>query len=729
MLRKENIAMLLSKFRLWAVKHQVLMRSLRYAIILVCIPLMLFLFLLTEKSRKNIFNAWEASSETVAETAASHFAECVHQMFLTAQNMAQDSKLFDYNFNKNTRLDTRILDTMQYFKNTLPFVSSCCLYSMNMGDVIYTSDGKYNLHVYISNVLHISPTDFMKLVNESNKMTFLPADPDTNDVLCAIPFYSRNLNLPHRMCIFTIPQSKLFKTLNSIIEESRHNLAAIFDANSQMIFYNSACPIARAEMRHMDAAQHFYAQDDYTYFISRMVNGYSAITFVSNDSYAMSVAAFEESLKIIITVNIFVAILIAIVLTWINYQPIINMLNSMGLKRITKKNEFDAIIDAYASQEKKVADLKNDNKEKQLMLRGYIIEKLLNGSSISKEEEPVINDIIGCNGYFFVAVASSDEISDLADLEYKALQQNCVFPFEMRRDGYILFLCRINSPSERTALAKLVQQAVNAKQGVGGIDTGWKKIHSSYLEAILAFDKGTDALIAFYEDLKQIATDADKNWSMELMQIARMLKNGDESALAEIDVIFDDISNKTSYFFFQRYYCFQLLECLRNILKKLDICISKENIAQMLSQNNLADIHDACIRTLTASLNDIKRIASERETTLASKMKDIVESQYADYEFGLNNIAAACNMTEYSASRIFKEVVGVSFKKFVTSKRIASAKKLLNESDANISDIAQQVGFFSCSYFIRVFKAEEGITPAAYRQGQSLDRSEEPLKK
>jgi AraC-like DNA-binding protein len=49
--------------------------------------------------------------------------------------------------------------------------------------------------------------------------------------------------------------------------------------------------------------------------------------------------------------------------------------------------------------------------------------------------------------------------------------------------------------------------------------------------------------------------------------------------------------------------------------------------------------------------------------------------------------------------------------------RIEKAKKLLREnSEYNVSEIADQCGFCNYNYFITVFRRETGTTPRKYRK-------------
>lgn len=91
-----------------------------------------------------------------------------------------------------------------------------------------------------------------------------------------------------------------------------------------------------------------------------------------------------------------------------------------------------------------------------------------------------------------------------------------------------------------------------------------------------------------------------------------------------------------------------------------------------------------------------------------------VEGHLFDPYFGLGDIAQKYNITEYTASRLFKEVGGVSFKKYVTNRRIERAKYLLTSSSLN--EIAQQCGCASAFHFARIFRNAEDLSPAEYRQ-------------
>lgn len=66
-------------------------------------------------------------------------------------------------------------------------------------------------------------------------------------------------------------------------------------------------------------------------------------------------------------------------------------------------------------------------------------------------------------------------------------------------------------------------------------------------------------------------------------------------------------------------------------------------------------------------------------------------------------------------SGAFRDMAGISFQDYVMGQRLNEAKRLLRKSELSVRQIALQVGYNSQSYFQRVFKKEEGVTPMEYR--------------
>ena len=82
----------------------------------------------------------------------------------------------------------------------------------------------------------------------------------------------------------------------------------------------------------------------------------------------------------------------------------------------------------------------------------------------------------------------------------------------------------------------------------------------------------------------------------------------------------------------------------------------------------------------------------------------------------LEQTAVYASVSPSHFSRIFHEEMGVGFSAYVNRLRVEKAKKLLNETNLTLAEIAQAVGFSNQQYFSKVFKAETGKTPGQYRK-------------
>ena len=82
----------------------------------------------------------------------------------------------------------------------------------------------------------------------------------------------------------------------------------------------------------------------------------------------------------------------------------------------------------------------------------------------------------------------------------------------------------------------------------------------------------------------------------------------------------------------------------------------------------------------------------------------------------LEDVAAKANMAPTAFCRYFKKHIGKSFSSFLNEFRVGHAKRLLAESKAKISSIAQDCGYNNLSNFNEQFKKNTGITPKEYRE-------------
>ena len=95
-------------------------------------------------------------------------------------------------------------------------------------------------------------------------------------------------------------------------------------------------------------------------------------------------------------------------------------------------------------------------------------------------------------------------------------------------------------------------------------------------------------------------------------------------------------------------------------------------------------------------------------------------SDTIDQEHLLPKLASNFSMTDKSLYRLFKKDLGLSFIKYYTQLRIFKSLEYLANSDYNISQIANMVGYSSLPTFSNTFSKVMGKRPSEYRKSNEI---------
>ena len=80
-----------------------------------------------------------------------------------------------------------------------------------------------------------------------------------------------------------------------------------------------------------------------------------------------------------------------------------------------------------------------------------------------------------------------------------------------------------------------------------------------------------------------------------------------------------------------------------------------------------------------------------------------------------SEVALLCNMSPSRFCHEFKAAFDVTFVEYLANHRMMQAKRLLANPTMPVADVAVAVGFNDPSYFTRVFRKQEGVSPSEYR--------------
>ncbi|GLI08420.1 HTH-type transcriptional regulator YesS [Paenibacillus tyrfis] len=119
----------------------------------------------------------------------------------------------------------------------------------------------------------------------------------------------------------------------------------------------------------------------------------------------------------------------------------------------------------------------------------------------------------------------------------------------------------------------------------------------------------------------------------------------------------------------------------------------------------------AYMSALSNTLNDTQdRLMQET----VEKVKQSLTEEYA-LDISLETYCDRYGISLSKLSAGFKETTGVNFIDYLTKLRLDKSKELLLYSNEKVNDIAYRVGY-QPSYYYRVFKKHEGVTPTRYRE-------------
>ena len=101
------------------------------------------------------------------------------------------------------------------------------------------------------------------------------------------------------------------------------------------------------------------------------------------------------------------------------------------------------------------------------------------------------------------------------------------------------------------------------------------------------------------------------------------------------------------------------------------------------------------------------------------KAMGLIEEHLSSEQEGrvaLRSVAKEVGMSYFHFSRAFKQSMGMTATNYIAERKIERAKKLMQETDSPIAEIALRSGFSSQSHFTTCFRRFAGVTPRTFRK-------------
>lgn len=151
--------------------------------------------------------------------------------------------------------------------------------------------------------------------------------------------------------------------------------------------------------------------------------------------------------------------------------------------------------------------------------------------------------------------------------------------------------------------------------------------------------------------------------------------------------------------FYNDYYILKLKEWNRSVDNR---CTEKE----------LIEDTKLFLREIIENIEEEKR---NRDTKPVRIVKAFIEENYMS-EISLMQLADIVSMNPSYLSSIFKKETGMAYSEYLIQCRLQQARKLLVETNLNISEVARSSGYQDARYFSKQFLKQIGLKPSEYRK-------------
>ncbi|MBO4346613.1 MAG: response regulator [Lachnospiraceae bacterium] len=232
--------------------------------------------------------------------------------------------------------------------------------------------------------------------------------------------------------------------------------------------------------------------------------------------------------------------------------------------------------------------------------------------------------------------------------------------------------------------------------------------------------------VYIYEDEVQIEQKSAYLCKKSLDEcIAAIEKNEKNQIEKSVEKLYEEMYNVGENYNLVNLNINYLLFQLIHLASEQDDNVNQEEVIQYISENSFENSLSRGSREhmKNFALQYADYLMSLRKNVsrgiLSSIEKDISE-HYAE-NISLRNLGEKYYMNSSYLGQVFRKKYNVSFKDYLTNIRINEAAKMLLMSDKKINQIAEEVGYMDCDYFIRKFIEIKGCTPSKYRKNNNLN--------
>jgi len=300
-------------------------------------------------------------------------------------------------------------------------------------------------------------------------------------------------------------------------------------------------------------------------------------------------------------------------------------------------------------------------------------------------------------------------------------EKKFIFLFSFKDNSELKINNSISSALNRIKSALKNYLNISASFAVGNILKDPLKIGENYkiIEELLEdkFYQGNDMII--YQNQNNRIDNQKFNLDIKTEKtLQKYIDQKDEKAvISKLEDIFNRISQLKPGLSVVKMTFISLINIVNsniknNNLKKEKIFTDKGSPYQKLEElNTLKDFKNWIEEVYYNLIIELK--ARNNYSDIINQTLLYIDQNY-EKDITLSKVAAEIGVNYSYLSRKLKEECGIGFSDYLNQLRIKNAKKLIKDSEFNIKEIVNLVGFNNYNYFFKVFKDLEGLTPSEY---------------
>lgn len=427
-----------------------------------------------------------------------------------------------------------------------------------------------------------------------------------------------------------------------------------------------------------------------------------------------------------------------------NYQPLEHIMNMLDREAGEEENEYQIIEKALEELDSQKQRLEVAVFKQNPLIEQYILHALLNSNKPQTNEVKYVNTIRKYVFYRCLVLKSGPQAA-----QYVREIDSClaVYPQNhaafVEEDGFFIWVI---SYGEETILEEFADFLIQtfSESGYEEACVGMSMKHEDILHLLSAYNQAVRALEYhfFFPQKKLMRLDEndleEHERNGEAFEITENERKEIARAIEEEDAqhIFENYKRILAYNFSGKKLHKEAFlagihklnaEILRLFSEKAEAGLIEQ--MELLDPGNFANLENY-LQTfwlkLKMFIDQCRMPYNPIYYTRNQMIKKYVEMHLTDPELSLNETARVMHYTPAYFGKYFKEQFGCNFQKYVASRRIENAKKLLEKGDGklNVQEIAIRCGFTNDVTFRRTFKMYVGIAPSQYEKEHVMKETE-----